>query len=459
MSTFPARSLVVALVVAICTPRAARAAVVIESYEAERPAEASEIMAVLLAELAATGAWATPSLVKTALVHRPRSAISEPSITGAALTDDMELGVKSYLHAEFGNATVQLGAALARVHANPGVVVGNDKTKSAVLRALVALALSHAKLGDPTRSVEAMTDYVRSTREPVTRNMFGPAGEQLYNEVRKALDPVKRGNLVVNVTEPDAQIFVNELGTGRGSTYAADLLPGSYRVVVQVGRTARRYDAIVRPDAAMSLEIDWAFDTALDVSDDWVGFAHANAGAVSENVRRLSRRMGNERTLIVLGLRRERDHVAVIGSHYDDATTGHVERSGEVRVNGPGDRGPLRALARFLANGERSPEVRALGGGPVERLAPGRAPVYVFGTVALAALALGGYWLYVDGKPCGTTACEPRKRAELSLGSGAILGAFAVIWTLRTRAATRARTSIGVRSTRGGGIVAVGWRF
>src|SRR5262249_48437816 len=160
---------------------------------------------------------------------------------------------------------------------------------------------------------------IRSSRDPVVRSMFGPPGEELYNEVRKTLDPTKRANLAISANEPDAQLFVNGLLVGHGATFAADQLPGPYCIVVRVGPKMLRYDVTMEAGRPMALDIDWAFDSALRISDRWVGLMLPSGTRLATYVRKVSQRMGNQIELVFVGLRQERNYLVAYGYHYEHA--------------------------------------------------------------------------------------------------------------------------------------------
>jgi hypothetical protein len=418
---------------------------VIERYEESRPEEAGAIMEILRTELAARGALASPSQLVPLMSHAPKPSVVNTSLTSAALTDELELAVKSFLHVRYEAAVGELELALTHAKDNPGLVVNDERTRSAVERAQVALALTYRNLGDRKKAVQVMTDYIRGTPESVPK-MFGPPGEDLYREVRKIVDPIKRGNLAISVSEPDAQLFLSGRGTGHGSTFAGSLLPGVYCVVVQVGSVALRYDVPVFTGSAMTLQVNWAFESRLHISVEWLGMVLPKGAQEAAFVPGVARMLGL-RTLTVLGIRRELGYLAVFGSYYDIPSAGRVAWSGEVHVPtsrsidlfGRGTRTKLAALAQFLTAAQPSADVLPIGTAepdPSEGNGWSRWPSYVAGTAALGGFALGGYLLHLNGKDT----CDPEPMAEckhvyntrtqglIVLGGGAAAGAFAVTW-------------------------------
>ncbi len=418
---------------------------VIEVYEEARPEEARAIMEILRSELEARGAWASPAQLVPLMSNAPRPSVVNTTLTSAALTDELELAVKSFLHVRYEAAVGELELALSHAKDNPGLVVNDERTQSAVERAQVALALTYRNLGDRKKALQAMTEYIRGTRESVPK-MFGPPGEDLYREARKVADAIKRGNLAISVSEPDAQLFVNGRGTGRGATFAGSLLPGLYCVVAQVGSVVLRYDVPVFAGSAMTLQINWSFESRLHVSAEWLGMVLPKGAQEAAFVPGVARMLGL-RTLTVVGVRREPGYLAVFGSYYDIPSAGRVAWSGEVHVptspsidpQGRATRTKLAALAQFLTTAQPSAGVLPIGTAeldPTEGSGWPRWPSYVAGTAALGGFALGSYLLHLNGKDT----CDPepmigckyvyntRTRGLIALGGGAAAGAFAVTW-------------------------------
>lgn len=280
---------------------------------------------------------------------------------------------------------------------------------------------------------EAMTMYIRSSRDPVVRRMFGPPGEQLYNDVRKNLDPTTRSNLVISVNEPDAQIIVNGLLIGQGATFAIDQLPGVYCIIIRVGHQMLRYDVVMKTGLPVTLNIDWAFDMALHVSEQWVGLT-VQRNALSKYVRSVSKRMGGQISLVFVGIRRERAHLAVYGYFYDWAHAGGVlQWSGETHVTSARDVGAvakLRELAAFLSTGNMSRHILPIGS---SESSPSSGPrpwlAYAVGAGAIGALALGGVSLskeYGCNRDLDCKHIYPRAAVVgySSIGIGIGLGAF-----------------------------------
>lgn len=473
----------------------ARAQVVFEQYDAPRPPEADAIMEVLRDEFGHNSIVARPEYLSKSLFHAPRPAIQDSTLTSEALIDELELAVKSYIKVNYPLALVQLANALTHADSNYGLIVQDPKAKNAMSRAQVALALTYKKQAEklaeklansrrPTdpkvlaewrvmeakalaerkdlegKAREAMTTYIRSSREPVARVMFGPPGEDLYNEVRKTLDPTKRGTLTVKVNEPDAQLFVNGQPVGLAA-FSGDQLPGPYCVVVRVDDKMLRYNVIIAVDQPITLDIDWGFDSALRLSDKWVGLMQPKGTPTQTYVRSMSQRMGGQISLIFVGLRQEPRHLTVYGYYYERAHAGGIlRRSGEAHVTSVREETTLRDFVRFLATGKLAPGILPIGA--TETLSndqPRRSRWLAYGAIAGAtgAITAGTYSLLQEYDCNQDPNCKSKnQRADVigytGIGIGVALAVFAVYW-LETSPASTQRSAVMLTPSTSGAMV------
>jgi hypothetical protein len=269
--------------------------------------------------------------------------------------------------------------------------------------------------------------------------MFGPPGEAFYNEVRKSLDTAKRASLAISVNEPDAQIFLNGLLVGRGATFAADQVPGRYCIIIRLSRRMFRYDVALDSERSTKLDVDWAFESMLHVSPQWVGMLMRERVPEGRYVGSLSLRMGGQVSIILVGLRREPAYFVAYGYYYDQAHHGGIVRwSGETHIADAHDELKLRDLARFLTTGMPSPNILPIGSlEPVASPADSQRWIgYSAGVGAAGAVALGVYSLSKEYGCNSDPNCRYRyPNAGLvgysSIGAGLALGAFAVYWLAR----------------------------
>ena len=454
-------------------PAAARPIIVLESHVGQRPANADAVMAPLLDELDRRGFAARPAAV-LALVGRraPRPGVLDAGTTAAEITQPAESGYEAYTRGRFADAETALQLAIERIHRNPALLVLDTNNLEATFKILVALALSQSKRGNAVGSVATMTELIRTFHnQPITRVDYGPDAEQFYRVVSRQVQALGRGRLSITGASDQAVVFVDGQIRGLGRATLADLIPGVYRVFVQVPGTAgRQYEVEVTAGQDTALAVDWELDSVLWLTDGWVGFVFATE---AERARQagfagtLARRWGGE-PLAVVGTGELDGRPAIVGRLY--GSTGQLVRGGAVVLDGPLDtESRLRALARLLADGTPAPGVRVVGDGPALDAAGSRAgwlaPRLLVGAGA-AALVAGGVLYAIDQDPGGASPVV-RNTAPAGIAVGAAgLAAFSVglwLWGARTGGSSP-MLAIGVipthwpthGPTRWGGFI--GWR-
>jgi hypothetical protein len=315
-----------ALVAALPAIARADVALVVEEYTANRPQENSALLAPVRRELAKRGVLVEPNEIITALGDGiPLPARTDPSVTIASITAKIESAQNSAAHAKFDDAIRDYEAALRLAHENPSTVVADGAAPMWLTRAYVGLAFAHHRLGHESAAADALADQIRSFPDrPVTSVDYGPESEKLYGLTRKQQETSKRGTLLVVVSRPEAQIYVNEVRHGPGSRFAGDLLPGRYRLLVQVGNVARRYAVDVDPAKSVQVErrIDWELDSNFEATKEWVGM-HWRTGVVrtADVARQLSSRV-RQRGVAFVTIELRHNRRFVVGNVYEPRASG-----------------------------------------------------------------------------------------------------------------------------------------
>jgi hypothetical protein len=440
---------------------------VLESYVGQRPADADAVMAPLLDELEQRGFATRPaSILELAGGAAPRPGVLDADTTAAEITQRAESGYEAYTRGRFADAEAALTRAIERIHRNPALLVLDTNNLDATFKILVALALSQAKRGDTGGSVATMTELIRTFRHrAISRVDYGPDAEQFYRAVAGQVQALGRGELSISVASDQAVIFVDGQIRGLGKAALVDLLPGVYRVFIQVPATpGRQYAVEVTAGRHTVLRVDWELDSSLWLTDGWVGFVFATE---AERARQagfagtLARRWGGGTPLAVLGMTRLSGKPAITGHLYD--ATGRVVRGASVvlgergeapPVGGgaePGDAARLRALARYLADGVPAAGVHVLhdGGsapgdsGPEPRPGGRLAPRVLVGAGA-AALVAGSVLYAIDQDPAGPSSVY-RNTAPAGIAVGAVgLAAVSVgLWLWGVRGGSSPLLAIG----------------
>jgi hypothetical protein len=396
------------------------------------------------------------------------------------VTSQLDLGVRSYLRGNFKVAEQQLTSALRLAQRNPAMIVADATARTWLTQALSSLALARLRLRDRAGATAAMAEQIRSFPEsPLSRADHGGRGEALYSETRRALEAGPRGSLLVDVSDPDARIYVNEFGRGRGGAFTSDMFPGSYRVLVMVGARGRLYRVSVHPDTQTRLSIDWAMDSALQSSRRWIGFSRASGHTVPPTglMRQLAKRLAFKDAIFISISQRPEGSV-VWGGVYERAT-GRALRAGQVRVTSGTSILPL--FADFLATGSHADEIgqatEAAGRDLVHPAAPIARPlsahppqrsqtsqtsqtsqisqisIWAFAITGMVATGTGGYLAVRDRDPPSGPAIAIMSGGLISLGISSFLYLDA------RRAKPHRSAAVGWNPMRRGGVASVSWQF
>ncbi|HEX3474624.1 MAG TPA: hypothetical protein VHT91_06255 [Kofleriaceae bacterium] len=364
---------------------------VLEAHVGTRPSELDATVGPVLDELEQRGFAARPASITRVLGGRaPRPGVLDGGKTAAEITQLVESGFDAFTRGKYKEAETSLDLAVHQIKRNPALLALDAGNARSTFHAFVGLALSQAKLGNAADSVETMTELLRSfSTQTISRAEYGPQAEQFYRAVQKQTQLMGRGRLTVAAGDDHAMIFVDGELRGMGKAAMADLIPGAYRVFIEVpGTPGRQYEVEVRANADSRLDVDWQVDASLLVSSQWVGFVFASEVERSNEASyagALARRWGGDR-IVTVGTTRLQGRPAVIATLY--RTSGEVERSALVVTGGGGD-ARLRSLARFIADGTPSDELARVTGVQSQRTAE-TAPSAPHGSMPLGAqLCLG----------------------------------------------------------------------
>jgi hypothetical protein len=415
------------------------------------PNEVDHITPLLDDELEARGFAAKPSTIARLPGGRiPRPGILDPGLTAVDIIHPIELGYDDWAQGLFAEAKKKLVPAIAKVNRNPALLVADTKNLDATFKALVALALSQAKLGQTSQSAETMTHLVRVFRtRPISRAEYGPPAEQLYRTISKQILAGGTGQLFVTTRNEQAVVFVDGQIRGIGKAAVADVNPGKHHVFIQVPATAGlQYEVEVRANEDTNLDVVWDVDTALKVTEPWIGLVFTTEAERAKEAMfagELARRWGGQGTIAVVGTLQLQGRPALIGTIY--RAGGAIVRSAVTTLDG--DRAAnIRSLAKYLADGTVSPELNVIPNGgkePVRVLAArtslgpstSAVPAKVVGAAGLLAITVGGV-LYVTAHPNGSVREDRRTAAvQVVVGGSVVLGAGTYLWLREARSTNR----------------------
>lgn len=326
--------------------------IVLESYTDKRPDDATRLLAPLLEDLAARGYSSGD-----ALGRRYEAQVSRPASTPDGLTPDFESGVergfKLWVASRFDEAVTTLVPLVDSAHANSAAISQNQALQEKLLKGLIALSLSQLRKGDPPAAKALFAEILRSfPNAQLSRAQYGPEAFQAFEDTRRELSKSGRGRLTVKVPTETAVVFIDEHFENVGSVSKADMLPGEYRVFLQIGKqTSRTHRVVITADHEATLAVDTAYDDALRTSGLGTGFEFADAAAREKNEPRFAARFANElgaSSVIVVGLDTVRGRNSIVGAVID-LRTGKEIRRANIALDPTPSVDRVRALGDFLA--------------------------------------------------------------------------------------------------------------
>lgn len=482
------RFLIAIFAVGLSTAHAAPGdGIVIESYTGQRPDDANRLLSPVLDELANRGYVAGPEVVGRRFEQR----VSRPSVIAnglpAAFGEQVETGHKAWIAGRFDDAVKILTPLVDAAHANSGAFAQNQPLRDKLLKALIALALSHQRIGDQDAARQTFGEILRSFPDTqLSRASYGPDAFNAFEEVKKQVGASGKGKLFVKATNEAAVVFVNERFQNAGGMARADVLPGDYRVFVQVGKQLSRVHRVsVVANEETAVTIDAEFDMLVHSSPKWTGFTFADAGARErlESVYAAAFANAiNARGVVVVGIDIVRGKPAIVGALVS-LMNGREVRRGSINLDPDPSVDKLRALGRFIAGDNAAPGIDIQLAGDINAVPKGDGQgvqigdfatretadgpwggwKWMTGGAGIAALGVGGYLLSVDGD-CTDDPCTYQRETSLpgwvTIGGGAALVGISVYLFVRgSGESTTQRSATFVVPARGGAYAGYSLRF
>jgi hypothetical protein len=451
--------------------------IALEAYTGDRPADASRLLSPILDELAARGFSAGDTVARTY-----ETKVSRPAQTPAGLPPDfsaqVDAGFKHWVGGRFDEAIKVLVPLVDAAHANTGLIAKEQPLRDPLLKGLIALALSQQRTGDQGATRATFAEILRSYPDAqLPRANYGAEAFDLFEQVRHEVNGSGKAKLTVEVGEDGAVVFVDELYRAVGTT-TLDLAPGEYRVCLLTDkRPSRSHRVVLRANENAKLAIDAGLDRAVH-TNGWTGLAFAT-GADREAhegtyAAHIAVQLGAT-AVAVVGIDQVRGRPAVVGSLVS-LQTGREIRRASVAMDPDPSSDRLKALARYLAGDEPAAglDVQTPGAAPVDGKVPphDEGPAtssgrwggwkWIAGGGAIAALGVGGYLAYQDGR-CQDTPLPGRSCNNVYatspadyvvLGAGVALAGVAVYLFATGRESHPAHTAF-VAPASGGAVAGV----
>jgi hypothetical protein len=387
--------------------------------------------------------------------------------------------VAQYRQGRFQSAEKRLAALVAEAQLSP--LIFATKVGRPVLRqAMIYLALCRSRLRQTSAANAIAEEFVRTFPGEAEQVFvdFGPLADKLYRSAETRLAAQDRGTLLVEVSDRDAVVSVNE-NLGASRAFEGSVIPGTYRVLVRTSESgARRYEVPVRPNETVRFSVDWQLDHALSLTSESASLVFASdrarraEGAVAVS---LAQAIGAGPHAVVLGSRIYNGYRAASASLYDVQSGRHIGTALAV-MDGRRTYAKLASLKTFVITvGETAGADIIASKTPMETVAnlapfattatgraPSRWPAYAAAPGALAAFGAG---IAVIERDDG----RARDGAPYAYGLFAASVAFASYAVYRLMLAPlagapsvpprNAQTSFGAAASAAGGTAWIGWHF
>lgn len=454
--------------------------VVLESYVGVRPAEAGTTITPLLNELAQRR-----YSIDQDVSRRYEAGVSHKAGTTAlpaTFDADVTRGTKLWANGDFTQAVAVLSPLVEAAHVASDALIGNTKGRDALLRALIVLGLSYDRLGDRLNADSTFGEVLRTfPTATVSGGTYGQAAAAAFQQTQKTAASSPKGRLVVQVENQKSEVYINEQLEHTGTT-AKDLLPGTYRIVVQLNRVrSRTHEVTIKAGADLIVEIDPDFDQIVRTGP-WVGFEFVGttqrerlegtyAAAFAEALQ--------EASAVVVGI----DATPTSGPVLFGALilrNGQEVRRARVAMSPAPSAERLSDLAGFLVGdkkantagldiqldgtipGNPGPAIRGPGPGPRDDGAQRwRGWPWLTAVVAVGGLGAGAILLAFDGKCPGgkpvatcTDLYDNKVPGYLALGGGAVFAAITV-YLIITQPDKPSRTAFVAPTADGGAIAGI----
>ncbi len=472
----------IVLVLSSIASAAPNEGIVLESYTSERPEDAAKALAPLLRELESSGYSIGAEVARKFEDHVSRDVGTAQNLP-VGFTDGVDRGTKAWVGGKFEEAVALLAPLVGAARETPGAFIGDTKLRDSLLRALIVLGLSQQRLGNPGDAGDTFAELIRMyPTASVARSTYGPEAATLFEQAKKAQAAKTTGRLLVQVTDQQTEVYLDERLERRGTT-VMNLAPGDYRVVVQLGnRRSRNHRVSVKPGDDVTLVMDPNFDSVVRTGT-WAGFEFGNpsdrerleATYAAQFAKAID---GN--AVVVVSVDTVRGARAVVGSLV--LMSGKEIRRASLALDPVPSAERVAALAKFLA-GEKATSgidvqldgaipvlLPSRGGGSARTGNPGTSREdgggrwggwpWVTGGAAVLALGAGAALLALDGTcPGGST--DPNcpdiyntaTPAWIAIGGGAVL-AGVTVYLIMTKPSKPARQAF-IAPAHGGAIAGV----
>ncbi|MBA2544705.1 MAG: hypothetical protein H0V17_33990 [Deltaproteobacteria bacterium] len=457
--------------------------IVLESYTGGKSSAAEDQLRPLREELLRKGFLGGYDVVGRSF----ESKVSKPAIVEGLpkdFTQKVEAGAKAFFAGKFDDAVSALGPLVDLARRNGGAFAQNQDALGALEKAMIILALSQQRRGDPGAMQTTFAEYIRSfPKAEVQRGIYGTEAAASFEQARKTVAGGGTGTLVVQSTIQGGLIYLDEHVRQPGKLQV-EVPVGEHRVFVLAdGQLSRVHRVTVRARESSVITIDPTYDRVVQTSTNWTGLAFATAAererSEVDHAARFA--VAVEATAVALiGVDQVRGKPSIVGILVNRTRSTEIRRA-SIPLDPEPTVDRMVALAEFLAGETTTPEGvditvldapkgDGVGNNPGGPGSDGGGKGWggwklITGTLALGALGVGGYLIATDGDcktdpPAGVVCPDVYNNAApgyAALAGGVVLAGVTVYLFVRG-GSTRAKTAFVV-PTNGGAVATFVGRF
>jgi hypothetical protein len=425
------------------------------------------------------------------------SGVSKPAQTPEGLptdfADQIDRGFRAWVSGKFDEAIKTLGPLTDAARANSGAFARDQNLREPLRKALISLALSELRVGDPAAMKAAFVELLHGFPDAVvSRGVYGTDAFTAFDQVKRDVAAAGSGKLAIKVAQDGGAVFVDEAYRGQGTTSMA-LAPGDYRVLVMFNKEpSRTHYVSVRANTETTVTVDAELDQAIHTRG-WTGFLFSSDAARDAHEAQFAASFANAikaPSVAVISIEQVKGHAAIVGALVS-LESGREIRRASVALDPDPSTDRLKALARFLAGEQPGAGIDVLVGDGAKEPSHGEPAhgdsddhrddrgepssggggrwggwKYIAAGGAVGAIGAGIYLAVEDGKcetepmpghPCNNVySYSPFQ--YVALGGGAVLAA-ATVYLFATMAHEDSGRTAYVAPTPGGAVAGFAFRW
>ena len=431
----------------------AGAGIVVETFDGDRPGDASVLLDPVVSELGRRGYASGDRLAAEIQAHVSMAPGSLSATQAAAAQHAVDIAYERSVDGDYERALASAQQALGLYATATGQMAHEPALRALERRAFYIAARSAEVLGRGDDAFAIMAEAIRTfPDDQPSATEFDPRVGALHRRVRDELTRQGAGSIEIRCDDPTAVIFLDERFVGTGTVKIDQVAPGAYRVYTErSGRAGRVRVVDIAPGSAATVTVPATVDAALRTGPQLVALdTHGlDDRAIVTVAVRLARAVGAPR-IVLLGVRPIEGRRAIAGLAIDVESQSKVLGAVQIEPVAPAATS-VRALAALLTGDRTARGPGLIVMDALEPRAAVRPPLgarrkiaLALGATALASLGVAGAFELSSRSTYAASKLEPddarqenlyqsaNRKYELAqgfaIGAGAVAVAATVLW-------------------------------